>query len=147
MFTKSVARSCGQMSYFTYCKPSVYWLKKQFELICGKWEDACARLYCMKYRWRWDVWGEREGAYRVFMGTPAGKRPPGSHRRRWKDDIKMYFQAMGERGLILLSIETNGGLLWTWRWIFGFYEMWGMSWLAEERLPFQERLCCIELRR
>jgi len=28
MFTNTVAASCGQMSYFTYCKASVRWVQK-----------------------------------------------------------------------------------------------------------------------
>jgi hypothetical protein len=55
--------------------------------------------------------GETKGAYRVLVGKPEGKRPLGSHRCRLEDNIKMDFQEMGERGLILLWIETNGGLL------------------------------------
>jgi hypothetical protein len=36
--------------------------------------------------------GERRGAYRVLMGKPERKRPFGSSRRRWKDNIKMDLQ-------------------------------------------------------
>jgi hypothetical protein len=31
--------------------------------------------------------GERRGIYRVLMGKPEGKRPLGSPRRRWQDNI------------------------------------------------------------
>ena len=30
-----------------------------------------------------------EGAFKIFTGTPAGKRPLGWPRRRWEDNIKM----------------------------------------------------------
>jgi hypothetical protein len=33
--------------------------------------------------------GEGRGAYRVLVGRPEGKRPPGRPRRRWEDNIKM----------------------------------------------------------
>jgi hypothetical protein len=33
--------------------------------------------------------GERRGVYRVLVGKPMGKRPPGRPRLRWKDNIKM----------------------------------------------------------
>jgi hypothetical protein len=33
--------------------------------------------------------GERRGAYGVLVGKPGGKRPLGSPRHRWEDDIKM----------------------------------------------------------
>jgi hypothetical protein len=33
--------------------------------------------------------GEGKGVYRVSMGKPEGKTPPGRPRRRWEDNIKM----------------------------------------------------------
>jgi hypothetical protein len=36
--------------------------------------------------------GIREGAYRVLMGKPEGKRPLGKPRHRWEDNIKMDLQ-------------------------------------------------------
>jgi len=33
--------------------------------------------------------GERTGVYGVLVGEPEGKRPLGSPRRRWEDNIKM----------------------------------------------------------
>jgi hypothetical protein len=44
--------------------------------------------------------GEKRGVYRVLVGKPEGKRPLGRHRRRWKDNIKMYLQEVesGEMG-------------------------------------------------
>jgi hypothetical protein len=32
--------------------------------------------------------GETEDAYRLLVGKPEGRRPPGIPRRRWKDNIK-----------------------------------------------------------
>jgi hypothetical protein len=52
--------------------------------------------------------GEGRGVYRVFVGKPEGKRPPGRPMRRWKDNIKMDLQ---EVGLGWLRIETGGGHL------------------------------------
>ena len=40
------------------------------------------------------AYGER-GIYRVLVGKSEGKRPLGSHRRRWEDNIKMYLQKVG----------------------------------------------------
>jgi hypothetical protein len=34
-------------------------------------------------------------AYRGLVGKSEGKRPPGSPRRRWEDNIKMNFQEVG----------------------------------------------------
>jgi hypothetical protein len=39
--------------------------------------------------------GERRGVYRVLVGKPEGKRPLGSPRRRWEDNIKMDLKEVG----------------------------------------------------
>jgi hypothetical protein len=36
--------------------------------------------------------GERKGVYRVMVGKPEGKRPLGSLRCRWEDNIKINLQ-------------------------------------------------------
>jgi hypothetical protein len=36
--------------------------------------------------------GEGRSVYRVLVGKPAGKRPLGRSRRRWKDNIRMDLQ-------------------------------------------------------
>jgi hypothetical protein len=42
---------------------------------------------------RWvETCGEIRGAYGDLVERPEGKRPLGSHRRRWENNIKMYFQ-------------------------------------------------------
>jgi hypothetical protein len=33
--------------------------------------------------------GEKRNVYRLLVGKPEGKRPPGRPRRRWIDNIKM----------------------------------------------------------
>jgi hypothetical protein len=37
--------------------------------------------------------------YRVFIGNPSGKRPLGSPRRRWDDNIKINFREIGWCGM------------------------------------------------
>ena len=39
--------------------------------------------------------GKRSGVYRVLVGKPEGKRPSGSPKRRWEDNIKMDLQEVG----------------------------------------------------
>jgi len=39
--------------------------------------------------------GEGRGVYRVLVGKPEGKRPLGSPRRRWEDNMKMDLQEVG----------------------------------------------------
>ena len=45
--------------------------------------------------------GEWRGAYRVLVGKPEGKRPLGSSKYRWEDNIKVDL-----RGVCL------GGIYW-----------------------------------
>jgi hypothetical protein len=39
--------------------------------------------------------GEKRNAYRLLVGKPEGKRPLGRPRRRWVDNIRMYFGEVG----------------------------------------------------
>jgi hypothetical protein len=60
--------------------------------------------------------GETRNAYRILVGKPEGKRPPGRPRRRWLDNIKMDIKEIGWDGMVWtgsnwLRIETSGGLL------------------------------------
>ena len=48
-----------------------------------KWAGHVARM------------GERRGVYRVSVGKPEGKRPLGSSRHRWEDNIKIDLQEVG----------------------------------------------------
>jgi len=41
------------------------------------------------------TYGERSGAYRVLVGKPEGKRPPGRPRCRWQGNIKMNLEEVG----------------------------------------------------
>jgi len=38
---------------------------------------------------------EERGVYRILVGKPEGKRPPGRPRRRWVDNIRMDLQEEG----------------------------------------------------
>jgi hypothetical protein len=35
------------------------------------------------------AWTKVINAYKILVGKPEGKRPPGRPRRRWKDNIKI----------------------------------------------------------
>ena len=41
----------------------------------------------------------RTGAYRVLVGKPEAKKPLGSHRHRWEDNIKMDLKVRGSEGM------------------------------------------------
>jgi len=43
--------------------------------------------------------GERRGVYRVLVGKPEGKRPPGTLRSICEDSIKMDLQEVGCGGM------------------------------------------------
>jgi len=42
--------------------------------------------------WACGSYGGGEEAYRVLVGKPEGKRPPGRPRRRWVGNIRMDLQ-------------------------------------------------------
>jgi hypothetical protein len=39
--------------------------------------------------------GEKRNVYRILVGKPEGKRPPGRPRRRWVDNVKMDLREIG----------------------------------------------------
>ena len=41
------------------------------------------------------TYGMKRGAYRLWVGTPVGKRPLGRRRRRWDDNIKTDREEVG----------------------------------------------------
>jgi hypothetical protein len=51
--------------------------------------------------------GERKGTSRVSVGKPEGKRPLGTHRRRWEYDIKMELQEVGCGGLFWIDLAQD----------------------------------------
>jgi len=50
---------------------------------------------------------ESRGVYRVFVGKPERKRPPGRPRHRWEDNIKMDLKEMGCGGLDWISLAPD----------------------------------------
>jgi hypothetical protein len=50
-----------------------------------------------RMRWAGHVtrMGNKRGVYRIFVGTPDGKRPLGRRRLRWEGNIKMDLQEVG----------------------------------------------------
>jgi hypothetical protein len=43
--------------------------------------------------------GEKENAYRVLVGKPEGKRPPGRPTSSWENNIKIYRREIGWCGM------------------------------------------------
>ena len=52
--------------------------------------------------------GERRGAYRILVRRPEGKRPLGRPRRRWEDNIKMFFEICDRGSGLDLSGSGQG---------------------------------------
>jgi hypothetical protein len=52
----------------------------------------CDRYATRKMRWAGHVarMGENMNAYRLLVGKPEGKRPPGIPRLRWVENIRMF---------------------------------------------------------
>jgi hypothetical protein len=64
-----------------------------------------------RMRWAGHVarMGEGIGAYRVLVGRPEGRRPLGSPRRRWEDNIKMDLQEVGWGGVDWTDMAQDRG--------------------------------------
>jgi hypothetical protein len=53
--------------------------------------------------------GEERKVYKVLVGKPEGKRPPGRPRRRWEDGIRMDLREIDLGGVdwILLAQDRD----------------------------------------
>jgi hypothetical protein len=50
---------------------------------------------------------EKRNAYRIFVGKPEGKRPPGRLRRMWEDNIKMDLREIGWGGIDWINLAQD----------------------------------------
>jgi hypothetical protein len=51
--------------------------------------------------------GETRNAYRILVGKPEGKRPLGTPRRRWVDNIKMDLREIEWDGMDLIDLVRD----------------------------------------
>jgi hypothetical protein len=51
--------------------------------------------------------GEKRNAYRMLVGKPEGKRPLGTPRRRWMDNMKMDLSEIGGSGLDWIELAQD----------------------------------------
>ena len=52
--------------------------------------------------------GDREGAYRVLVGKPKGKKPFGRPRYRWEDSFEMDLQEVAWRDMDWIDLAQDG---------------------------------------
>ena len=64
----------------------------------------------IKSIWLWHVarMGEKSGIYKVLVGKPESKRPPGRLRRRWVDNTKRIFRNLHVGGGHGLDLSGSG---------------------------------------
>jgi hypothetical protein len=51
--------------------------------------------------------GGKRNAYRLLVGKPEGRRPPGRPRRRWVDNIKMDLVEVGWGGVDWIGLAQD----------------------------------------
>jgi hypothetical protein len=51
--------------------------------------------------------GEGRGVYRVLVGRPEGKSPPGRPSHRWEDNIKMDLREIGIDGANWIQLAQD----------------------------------------
>jgi hypothetical protein len=82
-----------------YCSPDNKWVIKSKSL---RWAGHVARMGRVRERE-----GEKESVYRALVGKPEGRRPLGTRRRRWEDNIKMDFREVGWMGIDWTNLARN----------------------------------------
>jgi hypothetical protein len=51
--------------------------------------------------------GERRSVYRILVGKPEGKRPLGTPRHRWEDNIQIDLQEVGYGGMDWIELAQH----------------------------------------
>jgi len=91
--------------------------------------------------------GESRSVYRVLVGKPERQRRLGKPWRRWEANIKTSLQEGGCEGMDCIKLAQDRGKrreLVNAVMTFGFHTIGEISWLAENRLASQERLCSMQ---
>jgi hypothetical protein len=71
--------------------------------------DIIRQIKSRRMRWAGHVarMGEERKLYKVLVGKPEGKRPPGRRRRRWEDGIRMNLREIGWRGVDWIRLAPD----------------------------------------
>jgi hypothetical protein len=80
------------------------------------WQILLAIDMVLKFRMRWAEYvarmGERRYTYKLFVGTPEGRRPLGRPRHRWLDNVRMQgLDGVMWTGLVWLRMGRGRELL------------------------------------
>jgi hypothetical protein len=51
--------------------------------------------------------GEKRNGYRILVGKPEGKRPPGKPRRNWEDNIRMDLREIEWGGMDWIDLALD----------------------------------------
>jgi len=80
-------------------------------IICTAHQILFGLTKSRRMRWAGYVtcMGEKKGVYRVLVGKPEGRRPLGSPKRRWEDNIKMDLQEVGCGGMDWIELAQDRG--------------------------------------
>jgi hypothetical protein len=78
--------------YDLYSSPNIIRLIKSGRM---RWAGLVARV------------GDRRGAYRVLVGRPEGNIPLARPKRRWENNIKMYLQEVGCKGMDWIDVAQD----------------------------------------
>jgi hypothetical protein len=83
--------------------------------------------------------GDKGGVYRVLVGKPEGKWPLGRLGINWRKLLKWIFKNW-KRGMDWIDMAQNGD--WSQALVNAvpFHKMWGVSWLGEDMLAYDEGL-------
>ena len=78
-------------------------------MICNPHPILFGVINSRNMRWTGHVacMGVGRGVYRVLVGKPEGKRPPGKPRCRWEDNIKMDLQEVGCGGMDWIELAQD----------------------------------------
>jgi hypothetical protein len=55
------------------------------------------------------MYGRERNLYRVLVGKPEGKRPPGTHRGRGEDNIKIILKGIGYKTMDWICVAQDRG--------------------------------------